>query len=102
MGKVVFGIIGLIIGALGGTMFGGSMLAGSAAGVGIATGLSAGICSTVIAAEEEGLLTPEQVNQVLARAATDMGASVPDDAALVDTKADCEAVMQKLRDAASQ
>jgi hypothetical protein len=70
--------------------------------MGIATGLSAGICSTVTAAQEKGLLTDEQIAQVLTRAAEDMGSSVPEGAALVETRAECEGVMQRLREAASQ
>jgi hypothetical protein len=74
MGKAVIGIIGLVIGAVLGVVFGGPLMMGTAAGVGIATGLNAGICATVQAAENEGLLSPEQVDQVLTRAASDMAA----------------------------
>ncbi len=102
MGKTLFAIIGLVVGLLAGAIFGGSIIGGTAAGVGIATGLSAGICSTVNAAEEEGLLSDEQIAQVLARATADMGGTVPEDATLVGTRAECETVMQRLRDAASQ
>ncbi len=101
MGKVLFGIIGLVLGLVGGAIFGGSIIGGTVAGAGIATGLSAGICSTVIAAEEEGLLSDEQIAQVLTRAATDMGGAVPEESTLVGTRADCETVMQRLRDAVS-
>ena len=103
MGKVVTLIIGLVVGLIGGTMFGGALIGGAATGIGIATGLSAGICSTVQAAQEEGIMTPEQVDQVLMRAATDLADTSaeagPGD--IVGASADCEAVMQKLRDAAS-
>jgi hypothetical protein len=73
MGKTLIGLLGLVVGLIGGAVVGGSLLGGAATGVGIATGLSAGICSTVTAATEEGLLTEEQVAQVLTRAATDLG-----------------------------
>ena len=71
MGKLLVGLIGLVVGAVLGAMFGGALIGGTAAGIGVATGLSAGICSTVAAAQEEGLLTEVQVDQVLTRAATD-------------------------------
>ena len=57
MGKLAVGIIsllaGLIVGAIGALTVGG----GAMAGVGIATGLSSGVCMTVEAAENLGLLT---------------------------------------------
>jgi hypothetical protein len=98
MGRVVFGIIGLVLGLVGGALFGGSIIGGTAAGMGVATGLSAGICSTMTAASEEGLLTDEQVDQILAHATTDPGGTV-EDGQIVGTIADCEQVMQTLRDA---
>lgn len=102
MGKLLVGIIGLVAGLVVGTVFGGSIIGGAATGLGIATGASAGICSTMQAAQEEGLLTAEQVDQVLTRAVEDLGgtAATADGAALVGSAADCDAVMQKL-DAAS-
>ena len=103
MGKILIGIAGLIVGLGVGTFFGGSILAGSAAGVGIATGMSAGVCSTVIAAQEEGLLTPEQVDQVLTRAAADIaemsGETAPE--AVVGSASECEGVMERIRSAAN-
>ena len=95
MGRILFGIIGLVIGGIGGTVFGGALLGGSAAGVGIATGMTAGVCTTVIAATEEGLLSAEQVEQVLARAATDLGGTM-DAAPEATTVAQCEAFMENL------
>ena len=100
MGKFLIGVIGLVVGLIGGAVIGGSLLGGAATGVGIATGLSAGICSTMTAATEEGLLTEEQVAQVLARAASDLGA-VAEAGDLVGSVADCERVMQELTAAAA-
>ena len=103
MGKVLIGVIGLVIGLIGGAMFGGAIIGGTAAGVGIATGFSAGICSTVTAAEEEGLLTAEQVDQMLSKAASDLaemsGETAPGD--VVGTSAECESVMERLRAASN-
>jgi hypothetical protein len=99
MGKTLIGFFGLVVGLIGGAVAGGSLLGGAATGVGIATGLSAGICSTVTAATEEGLLTEEQVAQVLARAATDLG-GMAEAEELVGSTADCERVMRELMAAA--
>ena len=98
MGKfllaIVFLIIGLVVGGFGAFTLGG----GAMAGIGVATGLSAGICSTVKAGQEEGLLTAEQVDQILTRAARDLGATVelPEGQAVVGSAAACEQVLQKL------
>jgi hypothetical protein len=100
MGKTLFGLLGLVVGFIGGAVIGRSLLGGAATGVGVATGLSAGICSTVTAAMEEGLLTEEQVQQILARAAADLGGTV-EAGDLVAATADCERVMQELTAAAS-
>jgi hypothetical protein len=95
MGRILFGIIGLVVGAIGGTLFGGALLGGSAAGIGIATGMTSGVCSVVMAATEEGLLTPEEVDQVMARAAADLGGAV-DATPEATTIAQCEVYMQDL------
>ncbi|SNT41058.1 hypothetical protein [Tropicimonas sediminicola] len=104
MGKVLIGVIGLVVGLVGGAMFGGAMIGGTAAGVGIATGLSAGVCSTIGAAEAEGLLTPEQADQVLTRAAADMaqlsGVEAPGE--IVGSTAECEGLMERLSGATAE
>ncbi|WP_135506434.1 hypothetical protein [Roseovarius aestuariivivens] len=94
MGKIIAGLIGLIIGAVGGMSLGG----GAMMGAGVATGLSAGICATVQAAQEEGLMTAEQVDQVLTRAAQDLGstAQLDDEAAMVGSADQCQSVMDNL------
>lgn len=99
MGKVLIGLIGLVVGLVVGAMFGGAVIGGSAAGVGVATGLSAGICSTIQAAQEEGLLTAEQVDQVLNRAAADSAAMAGSETpgAIVGSAAECDGVMDRLR-----
>ncbi|WP_109464882.1 hypothetical protein [Albibacillus kandeliae] len=93
--KLIIGLlIGLIIGGVGGvTLAGGGMM-----GAGVATGLATGICATVQAAQKEGIMTPEQVDQVLSRAAADLGAQM-DELSEADTagSADqCAAFMSKL------
>ena len=102
MGRILIGIVGLVIGLIGGTVFGGSLIGGTAAGIGIATGASAGICMTVQAAEEEGLLTPDEIDQVLTRAASDAAALAGNEAPreIVGSANDCTAVLQRIRESA--
>lgn len=96
MGKAIFAVLGLVVGLVTGTVFGGSLLTGAATGVGIATGLSAGICATVAAARSEGLLIDEEIAQVLTRATTDMGGTVPKDTLLVNSADECDDLMNRL------
>ena len=95
MGKLIIGLIlGLVVGAFGGLSLGG----GAMMGLGVGTGLSAGICATVQAAQEEGIMTAEQVDQVLVRAAKDLSSKteVTADDGIVGGAAQCEEVMKKL------
>ena len=103
MGKAVIGIIGLVIGAVLGTLFGGAVMTGTAAGLGVASGLNAGICATVQAAQNEGLLSSEQVDQVLTRAASELAAvqGREPDGDILGTSAHCEKVMAELAAAAN-
>lgn len=102
MGKLILGlVIGLLVGGIGGGMLG----IGSGAGVGIATGLSAGVCGIANAAQQEGLLTEEQVDQVFNRAVSNLRDLTPDaeagGEAIVGAASECDAVLQQLRDAAT-
>ena len=101
MGKALIAILSLVIGAALGVFFVAPVMTGAAAGVGIATGLSAGICATAQAAQEEQLLTPEQIDQVLNRAAADMAELAGEEAPaeLVGAVGECDAVMERLRSA---
>jgi hypothetical protein len=69
-------------------------------GAGVATGLSAGICSTVQAAQREGFMTAEEVDLALNRAAQDLGVAVPENGPTVGNAAQCDEVMAQLRKAA--
>lgn len=102
MGKAIIGILGLVIGLVAGAVFGGALIGGTAMGIGAGTGLSAGICATVQAAQEEGIMTAEQVDQVLVRAAQDLAGTegVPEGTEMVGGAADCAQVMERLRAAA--
>lgn len=68
------------------------------AGLGAATGIATGICSTVRAAQELEFLTPEQVDAVLARAAKDAGgdASEESQTAMGSAKA-CDDYLETMR-----
>ncbi len=94
-------IVGLVVGGIGGGLLG----VGSGAGIGIATGLSAGVCGIANAAQQEGLLTEEQVDQVFNRAVSNLRELTPDvedsGEAIVGAASECDAVLQKLRDAAA-
>ncbi|MEV8467273.1 hypothetical protein AB0T83_10825 [Fluviibacterium sp. DFM31] len=102
MGKLLIGVIMLVVGLLIGAFVGAPMMIGTAAGVGIATGLSAGICTTVQAAQDEGLLSAEQVDQVLTRAARNIGSDNSVEGEIVGSAAQCEEVLAKLKEAAAK
>ncbi|MCM5570079.1 hypothetical protein M6I34_06130 [Burkholderiaceae bacterium FT117] len=82
-------VLGLLIG-------GGAMLllapaaVGVGAGAGIVTGMKAGACLTVEAAKDAGLITAEQVDQVLRAASIRIGASGSGDAASQGGSGDAE------------
>lgn len=99
MKTALVGTICLVLGLVIGTLVGGPMMLGRVAGVGVATGLGAGICSTVAAAQAEGVMTAEQVDQVLTRATTDLGGTIPEDQPIVGSAAQCDEVLAKLREA---
>ncbi|MEM6496491.1 MAG: hypothetical protein AAF709_07185 [Pseudomonadota bacterium] len=94
-------IVGLLFGGIGGGMMG----LGSGAGIGIATGLSAGVCGIANAAQQEGLLTEEQVDQVFNRAVSNLKELAPEaeegGGEIVGAASECDAVLQALRDAAT-
>ena len=101
MDKLSIAAIALVIGAISGAFIGRSMLGGAMMGVG--TGLSAGICSTVKAAQEEGLLTADQVDQVMNRAGKDLAAwsGSVEPGSVAGTAAACDDALVRLKAAAS-
>ena len=99
MGKLLIGlvalIVGIVIGAIGAISLGG----GAMMGAGVASGLSAGICATVEAAQQAGFLTAEQVDQVLVRAAENAkGGALPEGTEMVGSAAQCAKILGKLRE----
>ncbi len=91
-------LIGLVLGAVIGVVGAMTLGGGAMMGVGAATGLSMGICSVVEAAQQSGLLTAEQIDQMLAKAAENMsGQPLATDTATAGSVAQCEQVMRDLR-----
>ncbi len=101
MGKFAVGIISLIVGLVGGAVGALTVGGGAMAGAGVATGLTTGICMTIEAAEDLGLMTPEQVEDVLTRAAENLSSlgAAPEGqpSEVADTSAECRSFMEKLR-----
>lgn len=102
MGRILIGLGGLILGLVIGVLASGAVV-GGAAGIGVATGLSGGICAVVTAAQDEGVLTEEEIGQVLRRAASNLSgdAALPDDLEVVGNAEECQQVMARLREAAA-
>ena len=95
MGKFLIGlIVGLVVG-IGGVL----LAAGGMLGLGVATGLPTGICMTAEAARQLNLMTVEQVDQVLRRAAENMPRDIEGakDADTLGSAAQCEEILRKLR-----
>ncbi len=96
MGKLILGlVIGLFLGAAGVFFFG----SGAAMGVGVATGLSAGICGTLKAAQDESLITAEQADQVLNRANTNFASfqGLETSEEIIGSASACEEFLAKIR-----
>lgn len=101
MGKHLIGaLIGLVLGALGAFMTMGAAV-GAGAGAGVAVGLSAGICTMAKSAQDLGLMSAEQIDAVMANAATMFGAEVPQGTEMVGSAAQCDKVLADLKAAAA-
>ena len=99
---IVFLLIGGAVGGFLALGFG----AGLGAGAGIVVGSQAGACLAVESAKDQGLLSAEQIDQVLAGAIGKIKskAELPPDAEpqWVGTAADCAAMIAELEAAQSQ
>lgn len=99
MGKFIVGVIclivGVVIGAVGGAAIGGGFFAGA----GLGTGLSSGVCMTVEAAGDLGLLSAEQIDQVLTRAVENLSkvTETAQPSEIVWSSEWCDKTLQKLR-----
>ncbi|WP_226700272.1 hypothetical protein [Qipengyuania gaetbuli] len=98
MSKTVVGIIAFIVGILGGVFLAAPLVGGTMAGVGAGVGIATGICSTAQAAQELGYLTPEQLDEVLNKAAMDVSGKteIPEGEEVANSAAACEKVMAEL------
>lgn len=105
MSKTLLAILFLVLGGLLGLAGGATIGFGGGAGVGIATGLSAGICGLAQATRDEGLLTDAQLDQAFNRAAANLRSLSPEIESeaekIVGGAGECEAVLERLRQAAS-
>ena len=91
-------LLGLVIGAIAGVFLLSPFILGIGTGVGVATGLKAGACLTVEAAKEAGLITAEQVDEVLnAAVQTIASAEIDGAAALANGDAECARVVEELK-----
>ncbi|MEE4237416.1 MAG: hypothetical protein V2I51_11910 [Anderseniella sp.] len=105
MGKALTIIISLIAGGAIGGFVGGSLGFGAGAGNGIAVGLPAGVCGVTRAAQDEGLLSKAQVDQVLNRAVSNLKAIAPDAEAtetITGASEECDKILAKLKEAAKK
>ncbi len=101
-GFLIF-IVGAVIGAIVGVFLLSPFILGIGTGVGVATGLKAGACLTVEAAKEAGLVSDEQVNEVLQAAVAQISSEdLPADSADLEGDLDCQQVVADMRAAASQ
>ena len=90
-------VFGLILGGIGGTTLGG----GAMAGMGVAAGLSTGICTTTQAAQDLGIMTPEQVDEVLKKASQNVSGTtdLPEGHEIAGSAEKCDEFLVKLREA---
>jgi hypothetical protein len=103
MKTAIVAIIFLLVGAAIGGFLVLGVGAGMGAGAGIVVGSQAGACLAVEAAKEQGLLTAEEVDQVLGGALGKIKgeAELPPDAPLqwITSEADCSKMIDELRKA---
>jgi hypothetical protein len=96
-------LLGAITGGIACLVLASGYLTGIGAGVGIATGYQAGVCLAVEAARSEGLITAEQVDQVLNATGTQLTSEkFTDPAPPPGEKPDCEKVLANLRQPAGK
>lgn len=98
MSKAVVGILAFVVGLVGGAFLVAPLIGGAMVGFGAGAGLSAGICSTAQAAQELGYLTPEQLDEVLNKAAMDLSGQteIPEGEKAANSAAACKAVMDHI------
>ncbi len=96
-------LLGIVIGAVAGVLVLSPFFTAVGAGVGIATGLKAGACLTVEGAKSEGLISDDQVDEVLRAAVAQISASeLPSETGDGEAELDCAQVVADLKAAASE
>lgn len=74
MGKLAIGLISLVVGLVVGGISASMLVGGAAAGAGAGAGIMTGMCSTIQAAQNAGVMSPEEADQTLAQVVTDLSA----------------------------
>jgi hypothetical protein len=96
-------LLGAIVGGVASFFLAGAFFTGVGAGVGIATGLQAGACLAVEAAKDEGLITAEQVDEVLVAAVRQMAeGDLADNTEVEGSDLNCQQVVAQLKEAAKK
>ena len=97
MKVVLIFILGTVIGAAGSFLFG----TGIGAGAGVITGLKAGACLTVEAAKDKGLISGDQVDEVLNAAVQSiLSQEASGEEAIKEGDLKCEQVVAEMKAAA--
>ena len=97
MKVVLIFIFGTVIGAAGSFLFG----TGIGAGAGVITGLKAGACLTVEAAKDKGLISGDQVDEVLNAAVQSiLSQEASGEEAIKEGDLKCEQVVAEMKAAA--
>ena len=101
MKSFIIAIVFLLIGAALGGIVALSIGTGMGAGAGIVVGSQAGACLAVEAAKDRGLLTADQIDEVLNAAVTKIsgGAKLPPEVKLVGSEGDCDKMIADLQQA---
>ncbi len=96
-------LLGAVVGGIASFAIASVLFTGIGAGVGVATGLQAGACLTVEAAKDQGLITAEQVDEILIAAVKQIASEEYAGAATAPSSdLDCEKVVAQLKEAAKK
>lgn len=96
-------ILGAVVGGIACIILTSGFFTGIGAGVGIATGVQAGACLTVEAARDKGLITADQVDEVLVAAGKLIASEEYSGTATSSgNDFDCAKVVAQLKDAAKK
>lgn len=103
MKSVLLVVVGMLVGTFGTLILASAVFTGIGAGVGVATGLKAGACLAVEGAKDRGLISPQQVDEVLQAAGGQLSSTrVEDQSGFNLSDAECVKVVQELRDATNK